>query len=357
MDEKSPSPEPGSQPPSSKGFMFAPSGSRETRKEGVVPPPPVADPGQPEQPRQLSIKDLQRNASPPEPEEAHGYPPPPPPQATTQGYPPPPTPQPIAAPQSQFPQQAPPPQGYGAPPAQSIYTPDGDFADAPPPENNLPLIAVGAAVGVALAGVVALALEIVVTGGMLHLFVTLGVAAGIGYLANHLGGRGQLMGIVAAGCALLAIVGGKFVGVAISLPLMSTADSGLVELFMDRETYAADMEQAAAYYNVENDGDLRAFMWNYGYSMEENEYDITDAELAEFRNSVDASRLLAVAEANPDYETWKQMSAEYLMEETLTEMSVVGYTRAFFFTIFDIIFLFIDVGIAFYLASRLEGDV
>jgi hypothetical protein len=84
-----------------------------------------------------------------------------------------------------------------------------------------------------------------------------------------------------------------------------------------------------------------------GYTYATNPANISDAELADFREYVEPE-LRYMAENPPDIEEWQESNAELLGELSPWSMMLED------FGILDIIFMFLGIGTAFRLASSWE---
>ncbi len=252
----------------------------------------------------------------------------------------------------QMPPTAPPP-GHGIPPevlAMHQRRPED------PPETELPPKAL---LGAAIAGLVGMWLWALL---ILWLDIEIGwlawgIGAGVGFAFHQLGGRGLAGAGICAAITVLAMYGGKHIGVSW---LMDDFQEQFMELGQDamgamltESLYDEAMENANDFASVSSDYDMREFMVNHDMSMVQNPIDVEDDELNMFKQ-FSAPGLRELYEEQPSYEEWKagamKIAANPLESISITDVVIESLSGI------DILFLALGVISAFALALGHYGN-
>lgn len=233
-------------------------------------------------------------------------------------------------------------------PAAALQANDGTVvsSNVAAEEGSLSPAAIAAAAVAALIG--ALVWKFVaVTFEYEYAFIAWAIGGAVGFAAAMTGSRGMQAGVVCAVLAFGSIALGKYWAYSAFVDQFQDAISGAMEL--DEEMYDyfdEQMEDARLF--VEGSGSdnfVRRFMVERDYTYETNAADISEAELADFREYVEPE-LRDMAQNAPDYEEWQADSVEML-----DELSIWAMMREDF-GLFDILFIFLGVGTAFRLGSQ-----
>ncbi|HHJ16924.1 MAG TPA: hypothetical protein ENJ80_09525 [Gammaproteobacteria bacterium] len=165
------------------------------------------------------------------------------------------------------------------------------------------------------------------------------VGGAVGFAVAATGSRGQNAGIACAALALVAIFGGKYMiysGLEDEIADAIASSMGEIRSIYDREMTAAD-----AYANVRDDNALRQFMVDHEYSGSYNAGDVTEEEIADFREN-SAPRLDDFVYRKPSFDDWYHNT----FEVDLGNISTTDIVMAALGPV-DILFLFLGVGTAF----------
>lgn len=305
----------------------------------AAPPPPAQGASAP---RQLSIADLKRKQQeeaslplPPPVDPADVYTP------STSG----------GAPRSTAYDALPPPNAHLLP-AHEVITVEQKQSVVTP-------LAIGAAAGAAVAGTVLWAVAILLLSVEVG-WLALGIGAGIGFAAMYAGGRGFNMGMICAGLAFLAIFFGRFLGVVwagdiqkFEVPMDRDTDFAVQTLAETGDLLAKSLvgeSPAQEYARVQTRDQLAAFMYKYDYTTGGSADEVTEDEIASFRENIEPG-LLAEIEAG------RAPREQILM--TMKKESPRSPLGIFWenFGPYDIAFFFFGMGLAFYIGGRKDADL
>ncbi len=258
---------------------------------------------------------------------------------------------------------------YAPAPAQSFNDDDVLYRQIAPQSVVTPL-SVGASGGAAFAGMSVWALIIMV------LQVEVGWIAwllgwGIGAASNYAGGRGRKMGWICAGFAAMAIVFGRYVG----LVLLSLTDPSAM-LFSSNTPEVHDpstefavrtMDEtgetlqravmgetpAQEYQHVRSKEDLKEFMFRNGYTVGSSVDEVTDEEIADFKDKIEPGLLgegaASASDSLPDIDTSVPRAGG---------AGGLSPWRVYWdhWGPYDLLFWFLGIGGAFYFGGRRDGE-
>ncbi|MEM9690040.1 MAG: hypothetical protein AAF917_11235 [Pseudomonadota bacterium] len=178
-------------------------------------------------------------------------------------------------------------------------------------------------------------------------FVAWGIGGAVGFAAASMGSRGVQAGILCGLIALGSIVAGKYWAYSALVDTYMTAFTETVEA--EDELYAyyeEDVANAQAYVNGSGSDDfVRRFMAERGFSEHSDPYDISAAELADFREYTEPW-LRETAASSPDFEEWNKKFMGEIGD--LSPWSIMFQT----FGLLDILFAFLGIGTAYRLGSQ-----
>ncbi len=214
--------------------------------------------------------------------------------------------------------------------------------------EGLPMLALGAAAGTALLGAF-LWKFIAVTFSYELGIIAWGLGGAIGFAAAAAGARGLASGVACALLALLAIFGGKYLTVqSFQNNLAAFLTQSIPEEAL-AEAYAEELDAAKVYLEtVITDEDRRVYMVDYYYSESEYPEEISDEELAVFKNETEPY-LLNLANNPPGYEGWLNQNIDLYAEDISTWALMKEDLGAL-----DFLFLFLGMGTAFRLGRGAE---
>ncbi len=213
-------------------------------------------------------------------------------------------------------------------------------------EGALSPVAIVAAAGAALLGALVWKFIAVAFGYELGL-IAWGIGGAVGIAAASAGSRGMQAGVVCAVLAFGSIVVGKYWAYSAFVDEFQQAISGAMEYEDELYGFFEEEMEDARLLVAGSGTDLftRRFMVERGYTYATNPRNVTDAELADFREYVEPE-LRYMAENPPDMEDWQASNAEILDEFSPWAMMRED------FGILDILFIFLGIGTAFRLASQ-----
>ncbi|MDJ0907267.1 MAG: hypothetical protein QNI96_14700 [Woeseiaceae bacterium] len=215
-------------------------------------------------------------------------------------------------------------------------------------EGALSPVAIAAAAGAALLGALVWKFVAVAFGYELGL-IAWGIGGAVGFAAAAAGSRGMQAGVVCAVLAFGSIMVGKYWAYSEFVDEFQQAMSGAMEYEDEMVDYFEEEMEDARLLVAGSGTDLfiRRFMVDRGYTYATNPRNVTDAELADFREYVEPE-LRYMAENPPDIDEWQESNAELLDEFSPWAMMREN------FGILDILFIFLGIGTAFRLASQWE---
>jgi hypothetical protein len=178
----------------------------------------------------------------------------------------------------------------------------------------------------------------------------LGVVAWLigGACAAAIGAKGETTGIICGVLVVLSIFGGKYMTTSAYQSmfieqLISSSESGGDHL---REIYDEQISDAALFSETVSDNEsLRQFMVDTGYTVADDSVDVSDEEIAGFREYSEPD-LKALLANRPSFDQWR----ESMLDNTLTEYSTLDFMLENL-GLLDILFLFFGVGTAFRLGQ------
>jgi len=207
-----------------------------------------------------------------------------------------------------------------------------------PAADALPPTALSAALGAGIAGALA-------WGAVVHFtnyeigYLAWGIGALIGWAAGFMGARGKTASIAAAVIALVSIVGGRYLGLTLSMgSITDEARAGLsADMFAEYQRDATDWSGVDA----TDDAAVRAFMVTHAWAEEP----VPAEDLAGFKT--DTAPLLAWMHAsNPSLEQWRDRLVESL--DTSIDLEVMKSS----FSAIDLLFAFLGISTAYGLVMR-----
>ncbi|MEN0044949.1 MAG: hypothetical protein AAF769_14410 [Pseudomonadota bacterium] len=225
---------------------------------------------------------------------------------------------------------------------------ESQLREAPPDNSSLSPAAIGAAAAAALVGAWVWKF-VAVTFQFEFGLIAWGIGGAVGAAAAGMGSRGMKAGVVCAVLALGSIVVGKYWS-------YSAVLDQLQELVMS--AMASDADEMRAVYEEEledgriliagsgSDDFTRRFMIDRFYSDASRPGDISDSELADFRE-YQAPRLREIAESNASFGEWQQLSVGAMNEIPILQLMREDLGA------FDFIFAFLGIGTAFRLGSKM----
>lgn len=208
-----------------------------------------------------------------------------------------------------------------------------------------------AAAGAGVLGVALWAVILVVTRYEVG-YAAWAIGAMIGFAAHRMGARGFAMGACCAGLTLAAILGGKLVGAQF---VVKQELDNVLEQQLTREAYASARSDADALDELgsePSDAELRTFLVERGFSMVEDPDDVTDDELALFRQET-ADYLRRIHAESPSYEQWREAVGANVSQYALDTASLFGLIRENL-NGFDLLFAALGVTTAFGMVNRKE---
>ena len=220
--------------------------------------------------------------------------------------------------------------------------------------SAMPLRAIIAANVAAVAGGLAWALVIFAAKSEFGILAW-GIGTGIGLAAQKFGGRGFNMGMLSVFFTVVAIFGGRFIGIAASYPDILYASEESMQVFYSEGDHADMLAAADEFVTLENDGEIRDFMVRRRYAFVEDSSEITDAELLEFKETW-SSLLTKVHAAQPDHQTWRRMVSNHLIDELIARGEITVWTtyrETFGYLTF--IFILLGIGTAFWRGGQKDG--
>jgi len=177
------------------------------------------------------------------------------------------------------------------------------------------------------------------------------IGGAIGFSAAMVGAKGQMSGMACAVLVLLSIFGGKYLATAsIQSDLAETIASATeyegIELKQLYEEGLNDAKQFTG--TVMDDGSLRKFMMDYGYSESYDEESITAEEIADFNEYI-KPELEYMSYNQPGFEEWRQRT----LTDQITSYSTFDWMIESL-GLMDILFVILGIGTAFRLGSGAE---
>jgi len=205
-------------------------------------------------------------------------------------------------------------------------------------------LAAGAAA--ALAGAVVWSLIASMFGYELGM-VAWAIGGAVGFAVASTGSNGLNAGIACGVLALVAILGGKYMMYSDYRDEITDAFAGSMDEM--RYIYESEMEAVEAYSEVVDDGTLRQFMVENGYSDYADADSIPDEEI-EYFQEYDAPRLGSYSYTTPTFEDWYQST----FIDSLNDVSTTELIKENFAWI-DFVFLLLGVATAFRLGRGCEN--
>lgn len=179
-------------------------------------------------------------------------------------------------------------------------------------------------------------------------FVAWFIGGAIGYAAVMSGARGDAAGIACAVLVIISILGGKYMATSsfqsdFVETLSSATEYEGVEL---RQIYEEELRDASNFASLPGDeASLRQFMVSYQYSDYLDPSEVTNEEIAGFKE-YSQPRLEEITAYRPSFEEWQQKSLLSSIENLSTlDLMIDGLGWI------DILFLFLGIGTAYRLAS------
>jgi hypothetical protein len=175
------------------------------------------------------------------------------------------------------------------------------------------------------------------------------IGGAVGFAAVSSGAQGHAIGAICAGLVLLSIFGGKYMTVSsqqsdFAAALASSAEFAGQDL---HEFYEEEVADARDFVKLaEGDDKLREFMVSHHYSDYTEASQVSDEELAMFREYTQP-RLEDIHLNRPSFEEWQQLSLVSAIEDLPTYDLMMGSLNWK-----DILFLAFGMISAFQLASR-----
>lgn len=214
-------------------------------------------------------------------------------------------------------------------------------------EPGLPPVSLAAGLGVAIGGALLWSLIASSFGYELGI-VAWGIGAAIGLAVALTGGSGQKAGVVSAGLALVAILGGKFLFYdSIKDDLLGLLDGEVaaeLQAVFEQEKRIATQYEAVQY---DPDG-VRQFLVDQGYSEAFVAEDVSDEEVAWFNENIQPQ--LSTLQYAPDFETWyRDTMAMELADVSTLDMLLED------FGLLSVIFLLLGISSAFRLGHGPMG--
>ncbi|MFT4582116.1 MAG: plasmid maintenance system antidote protein VapI [Gammaproteobacteria bacterium] len=170
------------------------------------------------------------------------------------------------------------------------------------------------------------------------------IGGAVGACAAAIGAKGETTGIICGVLVVLSIFGGKYMTTSAYQSmfieqLSSSSESGGDHL---REIYDEQISDAALFSETVSDNEsLRQFMVDTGYTEADHSADVSDEEIAGFREYSEPD-LKALLANRPRFDQWR----ESMLDNTLTEYSTLDFMLGNL-GLLDILFLFFGVGTAF----------
>lgn len=203
---------------------------------------------------------------------------------------------------------------------------------------------VGPIVGAAVAAVLGAIIWAVIsaTTGYEVGYVAWGIGLIVGAGAMILGGKGQATGVACAVLALASIFVGKMLAVQYAAPGQireALEDKYTRPLYDELVTDATDFAQ------LTSEDEYPAFMVSHGFTEAEDPAEITEEELADFKEySVESMR--SFREQNPTYEQWREEAIERTVETIMGELPVTELVMEDL-GLFDVIFALLGLVTAY----------
>jgi len=211
----------------------------------------------------------------------------------------------------------------------------------PPPPTGKALLFGGVA---ALIGAGVWALLLVFTNSENSL-VAWGIGGLIGFAIIKAGGHGQLLAISAAVLAVLAIGTGKHLSYTHQVD--SIIDMSIADLTPElHEGIGEDVKAWAALGDAPTDEQIETFALDRGYEVDSVE---------EFRE-LSLPMIEWYRDNQPSLEQWRSHQRDVIASSLANEFSFVDYLKADLH-IFDVLFLILGLGTAFYLVSNHTSDL
>lgn len=207
-------------------------------------------------------------------------------------------------------------------------------------------MAVGAAIGAAFLGAL-LWKVIAMTTGYEVGFVAWGIGGAIGIAASVMGGRGAVSGVVCAGLALMANLGGKYMVVSEMMDQM-TGELQSAEMQAEwQAVYEEDLMDASIYAEQVYDREtLKSFMVERGYSMAYDAQEVSDEEVRFFQQESEPHLKSIAYGEPPTFDEWYRDNVAAGVGD-VSKAGIVSESLG----LVDVIFLLLGVGTAFRLGQ------
>jgi len=177
-------------------------------------------------------------------------------------------------------------------------------------------------------------------------YLAIGVGAAIGFASKVAGGKGESAAISCAALAAVAILCGKLVTVNF---VRADAGTEISAMFDNRDMYDEMMTDANDLAALPPDDDLRAYLIAHDYSEAASPGDVTEGELADFRDNSE-ELLRRLAKEQPDFDGYKKLMTQQVLgtlEENLSLWELVKADLGFI----DLLFFVFGVGAAYSVAK------
>ncbi|MEO0346334.1 MAG: hypothetical protein AAF229_08765 [Pseudomonadota bacterium] len=240
------------------------------------------------------------------------------------------------------------PAGAAASQAKPASPMESRLREAPPDDSSLSPAALGAALAAAFVGAWVWKF-VAVTFQFEFGLIAWGIGGAVGAAAAGMGSRGMKAGVVCAILALGSIVVGKYWSYSAVLGqiqelVMSAMGDEEGEM---RAVYEEELEDGRILIAGSGSDDFtRRFMIDRYYSDASRPSDISDSELADFRE-YQVPRLREIAESDPSFEEWQRLSVGAMDEIPIMQLMREDLSA------FDFIFAFLGIGTAFRLGSKM----